>query len=649
MSTLADKLTMCTNGNEAPLYVDDVFSAHTYTGNGSTQTITNGIDLAGEGGMVWQKNRQSTIKHWITDTETNGFLASDATNALYTANADVVFNDDGFDTKYLSGNVNLNANLYVSWTFRKAPKFFDVVTWTGTGVNGRQITHNLDSTPGCVIVKRVDSSANWIVCHRGTNFNMWLNSADGEGVGGAQIDGFVQKSSLSSTTFTLFGGGNGISAVNASGATYVAYLFAHDTEADGFIQCGSFTTDGSGNATVNLGWEPQFIIRKSSSVTNSWEMSDVMRGMAVSGYTDAILYPNLSNSEANGNNIFDPTSTGFTTQNGTANATYIYLAIRRPNKPPESGTEVYNAIARTGTGAAATVSGVGFAPDTILSRSRTGTGSQGYHMIWDKLRNPANSPLILPDPGAEQGLSRSVTSFDNDGISVGTDTTLPNVNNSDTPVIIHFFRRALGFFDIVCYTGTGSARTVAHSLGAVPELMIVKRRSASGDWMVYHSGTSIADPETDFLKLNTNEESVDSDDAWYDTKPEEFSFTVGNWSYVNFSGATYVAYLFASLPGISKVGSYTGNGSNQTIDCGFAAGARFVLIKRTNSTGDWFIWDSVRGIVAGNDPHLSLNTTAAEVTSDDSVDPASSGFIVNQVTATNINVLNGNYIFLAIA
>lgn len=73
------------------------------------------------------------------------------------------------------------------------------------------------------------------------------------------------------------------------------------------------------------------------------------------------------------------------------------------------------------------------------------------------------------------------------------------------------------------------------------------------------------------------------------------------------------------------------------------------MIKRTDSTGDWYVWDTARGIVAGNDPHLSLNTTAAEVTTDDTIDPDSSGFIVNQLAATNVNVSSATYIFLAIA
>ena len=108
-------------------------------------------------------------------------------------------------------------------------------------------------------------------------------------------------------------------------------------------------------------------------------------------------------------------------------------------------------------------------------------------------------------------------------------------------------------------------------------------------------------------------------------------------------------YLFATKPGISKVGSYTGNGTSQTINAGLSASAKFILIKRTDSTGDWYVWDSTRGIAAGNDPHLSLNTTAAEVTTDDSIDTNAAGFVVNQDAATNINVNAATYIYLALS
>jgi hypothetical protein len=119
---------------------------------------------------------------------------------------------------------------------------------------------------------------------------------------------------------------------------------------------------------------------------------------------------------------------------------------------------------------------------------------------------------------------------------------------------------------------------------------------------------------------------------------------------INGSGQTYiVSYLFATLAGVSKVGSYTGTGTTLSIDCGFTAGARFVLIKRTDSTGDWYVWDTTRGIIAGNDPYLMLNSTAAEVTNTDYIDPLSSGFQISSTAPAAINASGGSFIFLAIA
>jgi hypothetical protein len=117
----------------------------------------------------------------------------------------------------------------------------------------------------------------------------------------------------------------------------------------------------------------------------------------------------------------------------------------------------------------------------------------------------------------------------------------------------------------------------------------------------------------------------------------------------NTNTGTYVAYLFATCPGVSKVGSYTGTGATLQIDCGFAAGARFVLIKRTDSTGDWYVWDSARGIVAGNDPYLRWNTNNAEVTTTDWVDTYSLGFELSNAGGNNVNINTASYIYLSIA
>lgn len=126
-------------------------------------------------------------------------------------------------------------------------------------------------------------------------------------------------------------------------------------------------------------------------------------------------------------------------------------------------------------------------------------------------------------------------------------------------------------------------------------------------------------------------------------------FTVGNNSDTNTDTYTYVAYLFATCAGVSKVGSFTGTGATQVINCGFTGGARFVLIKATSTTGDWYVWDSARGIVAGNDPYLTLNTTAAEVTTTDWVDTAATGFELSNAGGNLANSNGVSYIFLAIA
>jgi hypothetical protein len=209
------------------------------------------------------------------------------------------------------------------------------------------------------------------------------------------------------------------------------------------------------------------------------------------------------------------------------------------------------------------------------------------------------------------------------------------------------FRRAPGFFDVVAYSGNGTAgKTVDHNLGVAPEMIIVKSTSGGYDWLVYHQGIG----NSNFVRINAVNGST-STTHWNSTTPTATVFTIGDNAAVNSSSGDYIAYLFATLPGISKVGSYTGNGTSQTIDCGFSAGARFVLTKRTNANGNWNVWDSERGIVTGNDPRLELNSTDAQDSGHDYIDSDNSGFIVNYVAddADDSNVDGDEYIFLAIA
>ena len=643
------------SGGGPVTYIEDVFSTYLYTGNGSTQTITNNIDLSTKGGLVWFKVRNQGGAGWdhvLMDTVRgvrNG-LNSNLTlaNTLYNADTVTSFNNNGFslgaDASSYLFNAPGNTYTYASWTFRKQPKFFDVVTYTGTGSN-TTIAHALGSVPGCIIIKRTDTTAAWAVYHRSLANTQYLvlNTTAAEATGATWWNSTTPTSSVFSV------GTN--ASVNASGGTYVAYIYAHNaggfgpTGADNVISCGSWS-EGA-DVAVNLGYEPQFVLCKNATdaaFNGSWQIADTMRGLTVntSGNTKA-LYANTSDSETTSTGYIRITSTGFiTNNNATGGDNMIYIAIRRgPMKVPTVGTSAYNAILRTGTSAIAVVTGVGFAPDLIFAKATTGGNAPAYI---DKLRG-VNNVIFSSSANAENTVKTDqVTAFGMDGVTMGIDAWFSSFN-SITPYINYFLKRAPGFFDEVCYTGTGSNTTQTHNLGVAPELWIVKGRSGATAWTV--GSTALAN--TEYLVLNTTAAKATDATAWNSTFPSSSVFSLGSQATVNTSAATYVAYLFATLAGISKVGSYTGNGSNQTIACGFAAGSRFVMIKRTDSTGDWYVWDSVRGIVAGNDPHISLNTTAAEVTTDDSVDTDNSGFIVNQDAATDINVTSATYIFLAIA
>jgi hypothetical protein len=173
----------------------------------------------------------------------------------------------------------------------------------------------------------------------------------------------------------------------------------------------------------------------------------------------------------------------------------------------------------------------------------------------------------------------------------------------------------------------------------------VKRRSATDDWWVYDAATG----NTKYQVLNSTATPTTSSTAWNNTMPTSSVFSVGTGTPVNASAGTYVAYFFATVAGVSKVGSYTGNGSNQTINCGFTTGARFVLIKRTDTTGDWWYFNSAQGISSGNDPYILLNSTAKAVTGTNYVDTASTGFQVTAAAPAGMNANGGSYIFLAIA
>jgi hypothetical protein len=314
--------------------------------------------------------------------------------------------------------------------------------------------------------------------------------------------------------------------------------------------------------------------------------------------------------------------------NGSGN-NYIYIAIRRPMKTPESGTEVFAAAdANSGTNPNFYS---GFPVDVSIRKFLT--NSTQSPELETRL---TNKKLETAQTAAENATDSGWWDWQ-DGVSS---------SGHGTGTFAWMFKRATGFFDVVAYTGDGSARTINHNLGVVPELVITKRRDSSsfGDWSVWHE--ALADNK--YIRLNSAN-GVRTGEMIDESENTSSVFGLTDGAEWNLNTGTFIAYLFATLAGVSKVGSYTGTGSDLNVDCGFSAGARFILIKRTDSTGDWYVYDSVRGIVAGNDPYLLLNSTAAEVTSTDYIDPLNAGFTVTSSASSTVNVSSGSYIFLAIA
>jgi hypothetical protein len=617
------------------VYVDDVFSTYVYDGNSSDQPINNGIDLAGEGGLVWIKKRDTSGSHSLTDTVTgiDKNLISNSTNAQATdAYRITAVSANGFTLHGDGTNVNTNGDDFVSWTFRKAPGWCDIVTWTGNST-ARTISHQLGSVPGMIIVKVTSGGTDdWFVYHRSLgDQRIKLNSTN--------ASGSTAVWNYTAPTSSVFSVGTD-GGVNGSGRTYVAYIFAHDdaqfgTDGDeSIIKCGSYTGTNAENI-INVGFEPQYFFIKRTDSAGLWMCWDVMRGAANNSTNQPSLYFTSSDAES-------PFGQAYVHQNGFAfsnsdtdfnasGGTYIYMAIRRPNKPPEVATDVF-ALTTASNDNYTTFLTSGFPVDLVIEKGINGFGTY----FWSRVIGASqflDSTSTAVEGGNRQTVIDSNTQF----------TGFGGLQTAAGQVSFYALKRAPGFMDVVAFTGTGSATTINHNLGAVPSVVLIKGRDTTYNWYWQHYALGA----NTWLQLNKTEAGAGNGGVFNSTLPTSSVFSVGGLAGANGSGNTYIAYLFGDLPEISKAGTYTGTGSALNIDCGFTNGARFVLIKRTDSTGNWYVFDTARGIVSGNDFAFAFNSTASQI-SGDYIDPLPAGFTINGSYA-QWNESGGTYIFLAIA
>ena len=725
---------------------DNLFDARSYTGTANTQTIFTGdVDLATKGGLIiikkYNGNSSGTLNPlyntgaWWIDTERG-------VSSLLNSQGDYVENysnwsnyyGDGLGVRSISttgyelgggsggGNTGFNASgaTYMSYVFRKAPRFFDIQKGTTDSLGHITFNHDLGVTPGMVILKsRTDMASSngdhWYVYHRGAGF------------GGTPADqvyqfidtgnGYTTTSSgkfwttVNSTTFTaeITGYDNG--------RDVVAYFFAHNDN-DGvfgnsgdqdFIKCGSYNGTGY-ERVIDLGFEPGWLmVRKMGRVDvggnfqwenggNTWRVVDPIRGFSHTAdhrfsLGDTYTYVNHGGTYSAPSEVA-PMSNGFrligsnnfnqAPNNGTEPYKYIYVAIRRT---PIAVPTDKNKIIHIGSHNAGVTSDrtnlmltTGFPPDFNLNMLYNTGSTIPRTRITDRIRGfqGDNTPKLTTHsqtgtyPLEEQAVGSSTPGAWYGDVMTGFYIPASQVMNSaySTNVSVSL-KRGTGFFDIVPYLGNKltAPLVVKHNLGVVPEMIWIKQRDADNqtrgvtqfvyqNWAVYHKDFTDSSHYYAILNHNYAEITGSNPSLWNNLDPTSTEFSLWNYntgsatsSFVNQSDnsttptyhGAFIAYLFATLSGISKVGSFSHtNGSSTNVDCGFGSTARFVMVK-SKGIGDWYVWDSVRGISAGNDSYLRLNTSDAPVTTTDWIDPLSTGFQMSSGFAT------GNYIFYALA
>ncbi len=324
-----------------------------------------------------------------------------------------------------------------------------------------------------------------------------------------------------------------------------------------------------------------------------------------------------------------------------------------------------NVVLYTGTGSSLGVTGVGFQPDWTWIKGRSGATDHG---LYDAVRG-VQKQLESNTTTAETTETTGLTAFNSDGFTVGA---LAQLNTSSATYVAWNWKangagssntagtitstvsaNTTSGFSIVTYTGNGSSSaTVGHGLGVVPGMIILKARNNGSDWEVFHRSLSASNG----IKLNTTAAQFAASSVAggiISTSPTSttFGFTAGtsNVNNVNENTVTWVAYCFAPVAGYSAFGSYTGNGSTDGPFVFTNFRPRFILVKQTNTTRDWKVYDTARNTYNIANLILTPNLSNAEETGvNNFFDILSNGFKIRSSGAT-LNDSGGTFIYMALA
>jgi len=646
--------------SDDPIYIDQLFHMESWKGAGAARTVNTGIDLATEGGLIWSSGRsQGTQGNVQVDSERGSFgkiLYSNSTNA---EGDTTVFGTPG-TSSYVAANsygTNWSGDKWIHWTFRKCPHFFDVVKYTGNGNNnaagGQSVSHNLGSKPGLMIVKDLDNATNWFA---------WSDYFSGGNIAYQYFDDTNEElsdtniwaSTKPNATHFKVGGSTGFPSTNQNGVEYVAYLFGDNKSGNTFnfgetkdkpvIRCGSYT--GNGNRTnINLGWEPQWIMIKKFGDTGQWMIFDSLRGLpgqaGNSGESEIqstvkYLYADAASAEQT-NDFITSHPTGFTLYNSdnetNASQSYHFVAIRRPDHEvgnPEitAATEIFDISQGNGSTSYPAFTST-CTPDMALTKKFAHTHD------WKFINR------LMP-----QKMLRTNERHNQEGESDALfDMTKGCMQDQSSDYQAWMWKRHKGAFDIQLYEGSGSAgNNISHQLGVTPEMIWIKQRDDDNTpWIVGHHGMNAASSPWNYhLYLDDSHSQQAENNTFNNTAPGSTSFQLGNGGGTNEDGHWYVACLFASLDGFSKVGYYTGDGtSNRTITLGFEP--RFLILKAITDSDNWMVFDTVRGWTT-TQQQLSINTGSSQDSRSNWINKTATGLTIAN---SYFNTDTKNFIYYA--
>jgi hypothetical protein len=655
------------------------FSTITYTGTGGSQatgSLSNQVGTVNfQPDFTWIKSRSNGTSHELHDSVRGepSRISSDATAAASTSyNGFVALTSNGFslDGAGSGGEVNTSGRTYVAWNWYAPTSFsysasgsqlattgrsnadagFSIIKYTGGG-GSKTIRHNLSLPPEITIIKKTSATEDWYyqseVQLGGWNKNLRLNTDDSESTSTTLVTG-VDASTISLGSST---------AVNGTSTDYIAYCF-HNVE--GYSRIGSYVGTGASGNFVVTGFEPAFVLLKNTTTTGlSWTIIDNKR--SPSNPRNLALFSNYNIADYTQTDGLNFHTNGFEILNTTnwmnkSGDTFIFMAFAQDaDTSAPTKADSFEAKTYTGDGGTQNIAmSNGMKPDFVWLKERSGTQ---WHSLYDSIRGVGNR-IVSNSTNAENFDANRLTGFNDGNFSIGSDGDTNTLNdtyiswnwkaadhdrnlatiNQDGSITSLVSANPAAGFSIVKFTisNPASSQTIGHGLGGAPELIISKSTSDSGDWYTYHKDVGTGK----YLTLNST-----STETSYANGFSTVNSTV--WQqYFRSDAESHVAYLFRSITGYQKIGSYSGNQSLNTanqINFGFTP--RFVLIKNTtNTNSQWMLFDSVR--TNGMALYANQVSTESDYTTDLLL---SSQGLEFKSTNINVNQSGATYIYLAIA